>query len=448
MSVIPNTSPAFRASRVAAAPALGSLLPAALVLGAVTFNLFLCFANTNVMGVSDFHVILCEAVILSLVFLISYRSIGNAHLILLGAVVAWPMLLASIRYVTGNDDTIDVKIVRDLAIPIAFFLLGTASRNLRTADRIVAAAVAIVVIVALFEYFWIEMFTRFFNIAKYYIARGTLEARQIFQNSDLFISGMRPAGAQGGRNLLPFLGDHRVSSVFLEPVSLGNFGVIAFIWGLVRARMEHRLYLGTIVGALALIILADSRFGAYLCAMVFVAAFLPLAWTTIGALIMPLAALAVLIVVPLIVTGSYDPQNRYIDNGFVGRFVLSARILADFDALTWFGLQAPGMQAFDSGYAYIISRVGAFGLAGLWLIPFAVRSSDQNFCLFRNLIAVYYGTILCVSNSSFTIKTAALAWFLFGVMVAARAAPNRLSRQMPAGIGVGAGLGVRASRSA
>jgi hypothetical protein len=32
------------------------------------------------------------------------------------------------------------------------------------------------------------------------------------------------------------------------------------------------------------------------------------------------------------------------------------------------------------------------------------------------MLAVYYGTILCVSNSAFTIKTAALAWFLFGVM--------------------------------
>ena len=446
MSATPGISQAFSTSRVAASPALGSFLPAALVLGASTFNLFLCFANTNIMAVSDVHVILCEALILAVVFLVSFRSIDHGHLILLGFVVIWPLLLACVRFVTGNDTTIDVKIVRDLAIPIAFFLLGTASANLRTADRIVAAAVTIVVIVALFEYFWIETFTRFFNIAKYYIARGTLEARQIFQNSDLFISGMRPGGGAqgGGRNLLPFLGDHRVSSVFLEPVSLGNFGVIAFIWGLVRSRMEHRLYFGTIVGALALIVLADSRFGAYLCAMLFVAAYLPVAWTTLGALIMPLTALVVLIIVPLIVTGSYDPENRYIDNGFVGRFVLAARILGDFDVPTWFGLKAPSMQAFDSGYAYTLSRVGAVGLAILWLIPFSIRSSDRNFCLFRNLLAVYYGAILCVSNSAYTIKTAALAWFLLGVMLHASVATNRLSRQMPAGIGATAGFGARA----
>ncbi|MEW6451621.1 MAG: hypothetical protein AB1490_13270, partial [Pseudomonadota bacterium] len=210
-----SSSPVFVVPHVRAVPALGPLLPSALVLGALTFNMALCFANTNVMGVSDLHVILCEAVILAVVFLTAYRALSDVHLILLGFVVVWPLLLASIRYVTGNDTTIDVKIVRDLAIPIGFFLLGTASANLKTADRIVAASVAIVIVVALFEYFWIETFTRFFNVAKYYIARGSLEAKQIYQNSDLYISGMRPAGNQGGRNLLPFLGDHRVSSVFL-----------------------------------------------------------------------------------------------------------------------------------------------------------------------------------------------------------------------------------------
>jgi len=433
MSVTPIASTSFsipRAPAALAGPALPPIIPTLLVLGATTFNMGLCFANTNVMAVSDMYVILCEAVILSLTFLAAYRSIGNTHLILLGFVAIWPMLLACIRFVTGNDSTIDVKIVRDLAIPIGFFLLGTAAPNLKTADRIVGAAVVIVLLVALFEYFWIEMFTKFFNIAKYYIARGSLEAKQLFQNSDLFVSGMRPAGAEGGRNILSFLGDHRVSSVFLEPVSAGNFGVIAFIWGMVRSRMERKLYLGTMAVALVLIVLADSRFGIYLCAIALMASFFPVAWTTLGGLFMPLLAIAVLVVVPIIVTGSYDPQNRNIDNGFVGRFVLSARILGEFDGWTWLALKAPSMQAFDSGYAYAISRLGVIGLAVLWLVPFSLKNPDRNFCLFRNLMAIYYGAIFCVSNSAFTIKTAALAWFLFGVMYQAtttRAALVRLA---------------------
>src|SRR5262249_28478275 len=159
-----------------------------------------------------------EALILSLTFLVCLRSIGHVQLILIGFAALWAFSLASIRFVAGTDDTIDVKIVRDLLIPLAFFLLGTQARDTRSADLVVGAIVGIVLAVALFEYFWLEAFTRLFNVARYYIARGTLEARQIFQSSDLFISGMRPAGLQGGRNLLPFLGDHRVSSIFLEPV--------------------------------------------------------------------------------------------------------------------------------------------------------------------------------------------------------------------------------------
>jgi putative polymerase len=242
---------------------------------------------------------------------------------------------------------------------------------------------------------------------------------------------MRPTGgAQGGRNLLPFLGDHRVSSLFLEPVSLGNFGVIAFIWGLVRTIVERRLYIGIMAAALALIVLADSRFGAYLCVLTVFVAMLPIAWSTLGALALPAIALIVLTIVPVLVTGSYDPQNRYIDNGFVGRFVLSARILGEFDPLTWFGLAASRLQAFDSGYAYIISKIGVIGLAGLWLLPMSIKNPGQQFCLYRNLIAIYLGTILCVSNSPFTIKTASLVWFLLGVVAVAEL-PLRQRMRVP-----------------
>ncbi|HWV41601.1 hypothetical protein [Pseudorhodoplanes sp.] len=388
----------------------------ALVFGAVVFNLALCFANTNVFQIGEAHVVACEALILSLVFLVAYRAMNQLHVILIGFVVLWALSFASVRFLSGSDKTIDIKVIRDLAIPIAFFLLGTRARNIKAVDAIVATIVAAVLALAAFEYFWLEAFTRVFNVAHYYIARGTIEARQIFQNSDLFVSGIRPAGAQGGRNLLPFIGDHRVSSLFLEPVSMGNFGVVAFMWGAVRSRFGGRMQWGIMLGGLAAIVAADSRFGAYLCAITLLVLFLPLAWTTLGTLVLPAAALAVLSVVPLIVTGSYDPQNRYIDNGFVGRFVLSSDILANFDFWTWFGLKAPSMQVFDSGYAYIISRIGVLGVAIFWLTLFSVHGPSRQFGMFRSLAALYFGMILCVSNSPFTIKTAALLWFLVGAL--------------------------------
>jgi putative polymerase len=159
---------------------------------------------------------------------------------------------------------------------------------------------------------------------------------------------------------------------------------------------------------------------------------LPIAWATAGAIVLPVVALAVLTFVPLVVTGSYDPQNRYIDNGFVGRFVLSARILGEFDLSNWFALAAARAQAFDSGYAYIVGRIGVVGLAIFWLLPFAMSSKSVQFSSFRNAVAFYFGTILCVSNSPFTIKTASLLWFLVGVLAVAgrpQTAPMALPRR-------------------
>ena len=75
------------------------------------------------------------------------------------------------------------------------------------------------------------------------------------------VSGFRPADQ--GRTLLSFLGDHRVSSLFLEPSSLGNFGALVTLWAVVRSRMEGRLYLWCVLGGLALLILSDTRFDAY-----------------------------------------------------------------------------------------------------------------------------------------------------------------------------------------
>jgi putative polymerase len=405
----------------AASSTEGSLwIMLALVFGAVTFNMGLCFLNTGFITVSNLHVIGCEAIIITATLLYAYKEMNQAHLLLIGGIVLWTLLLSSLRVIFMTDDAFDIKIVRDLIIPIAFFLLGLRVKNLKHADFIVRVVVLVVLGFALFEYFALDVFIKYFSVAKYYIARGTMEAKQALQSADLFISGMRPAGAEGGRNLFPFLGDHRVSSVFLEPVSLGNFGVIVAIWAMVRSKFGDSYQIGLLLAAFVLIVLADSRFGAYLCILAFVLMLFPLGLATFGVVVLPLVALIVLIVVPLAVTGSYDPQNRYVDNGFVGRFVLAAQILGEFDVWTWLGLRAAQRQTFDSGYAYTISGIGVIGLTALWSVLFAAKGPDRQYYTLRNLMALYYGTILCVSNSPYTIKTASLTWFLIGAAAAVK----------------------------
>jgi putative polymerase len=248
-------------------------------------------------------------------------------------------------------------------------------------------------------------------VAGFYIERGTMAAADAQQSSNLFVSGMRPEGASGGRGLFPFLGNHRVSSIFLEPVSAGNFGIVVFMWALVRSFMERRIFWGLFVSAGLIVVMSDSRFGANFCGMCLLLAFLPMAIRTSLVAVLPVFALLALVLLP-------DPLSAHygIDNGFIGRIILSGRILDRFDVMNWLGLQTPGFITSDSGYAYALGGFGIVGLAFFWTMLLLVKGPDSRFYLLRDLVAAYFAILLCISNSPFTIKTGALMWFLLGIL--------------------------------
>ena len=80
-------------------------------------------------------------------------------------------------------------------IPFAFFLLGLRARDLRSADFIVVISAAVVTAVALFEYFFVDVYLRYFNIIMYYVARGSVATERLeILSTNLFESGIRPEG--------------------------------------------------------------------------------------------------------------------------------------------------------------------------------------------------------------------------------------------------------------
>jgi putative polymerase len=275
----------------------------------------------------------------------------------------------------------------------------------------VRTVATVVIAVGAFEYFFPDIFTRFFNVAGFYIERGAMSATQSPGSSNLFVSGMRPEGAAGGRGLFPILGNHRVSSIFLEPISAGNFGIVVFMWALVRSVMERRAFWGLFAAAAIIIIMPDSRFGANFCALCLLLAFLPAAIRAAAVAVLPLFALIALVVLPDALSASYG-----VDNGFIGRIILSGKILDRFDTLHWLGIKSIDFITSDSGYAYALGGFGLVGLAAFWTMLFMTRGSSPNFYLFRDLAAAYVAVLLCISNSPFTIKTGALLWFLTGIL--------------------------------
>ena len=160
------------------------------------------------------HVMMSEMLLISAALLATRNYLSVVHISVLTLVVAYAVALSVLRWANVPAAGFDFKISRDFVIPIAFFLLGKAVSDVKVADRVIFTCTAIILGFALFEFFFLDAFLKVFSIAKYYIARGTLDSSASAFNvsKGLMASGVRPPDQ--GRTLLAFLGDHRVSSHF------------------------------------------------------------------------------------------------------------------------------------------------------------------------------------------------------------------------------------------
>ena len=382
-------------------------LPFSVVFAAISFNFFLCFVNTNLFDITVTHVMGAELVIITLAMLVAFQTIGTNQIILILGVLLYLMALSLIRAMGSSSSGFDVKIIRDIIIPIAFFLLGTRVSKVSNVDSIVRVCAVVVTVFAIFEYFFLDVFLRYFNILSYYVARGTLEREQVeYFTTELYISGLR----FDGRSLFPFLGEHRVSSIFLEPVSPGNFAVTLFFWALVRSKFERKIYYGLFMMAIFLTIMADNRFSAFLCVAALCASILPLRFLRMAIFISPFLA-----VPSLLFLSTIFPNWGAAENSFAARQVYSGYVLSGLSLSDWLGVGTASADG-DSGYAYTITQIGIVGFVVLWSLIMTLKGTSAQFQLYRSLCGMYLAAILCVSASPFSIKTASLLWFLLGAL--------------------------------
>ena len=382
-----------------------------IILGTIVFNAALCLLNTRGFPINGPIVMLSEVVLIGGAVLACRNYLNAVHLTVLTLIVLYTVALSSVKFVDAQG--FDPKIARDLMIPVVFFVMGRAVENVRAADRIVLGVTVLLLVFAAFEYFALSSFLQVFDVAQYYVARGTIAATELNPSQGLMVSGMRPTDQ--GRTLLPFLGDHRVSSLFLEPSTLGNFGALITLWAIVRTRMEGRLYLFCALGGLTLLALSDTRFAGFLVLIGLVTMMVPPRITTPAVIVLPFVTMFAL----LALAGWAEPYHGApsVDGRSIYERVLySGRVLQSFDIYNWFGLRVSRVQTFDSGYAYLVSNIGIVGFVLIWTLFMSIKGRSQFYYLFRNVIAVCFCALLCISASPFTIKLAAMLWFLLGVL--------------------------------
>jgi putative polymerase len=325
-----------------------------------------------------------------------------AFLALLTASFAYLLIFSIVR---GH---VDPKSFRDILIPLIFFELGRQHADELSADRLLNAVVMLVLAFALFELLFLDQFTKLLNVYSYYVSQGNIQYGAAWaKDSALSLNGIRPEGI--GRTILPnLLGSHRVSSIFLEPVSLGNFSIVTACWALSKPLREYKHILALLIASIVLIALSDSRYGMLTLVILFLARALLPRKAEFTMLFLPLVCIAAMMCIAAYLDRSYTDD-------FLGRLSLSGHALLDTDLSSFFAIDGSEINLGDMGYPALLLHIGFPLCALLWCAFWIVRMKDERGMRMRAYSAIYLSLILCVSGSSmFALKSAGVLWFLLG----------------------------------
>jgi putative polymerase len=388
------------------------ILPALLVISALGFNAALAIINAHVTGLTSGSVIICEFAIVvgaQLLALSHYRQEMDAWYVLAGLLTVFALL----RSVATQ--ALEPKLLRDVLLIPTFTVLGMVSDR-RRLNQLVLAIHAIVIAFLLLEMSSPAFYSDLLKIQSYYVQTRGFQTGDFWNtNSVLFISATRPE-----QRFFPFFDLHRMSSIFLEPVSLGNYCVTiaAFLcarWHTLGTASKWFLIAGNVVA----IVGCDGRFAAVACGAIavlaLVAARLPRRSTVLYLPVITGMVLAAVLLGGLQV-GADD---------FSGRIAFTADLLSRFDVQDFLGISDRYMKlAVDSGLAYFIVTQSIIGLCAVWLfVVYASAEARMEQVRYNHALCLYVSLLLMVSYALFTIKTAALLWFIHGCLQKKRIEP-------------------------
>jgi putative polymerase len=192
-----------------------------ILLLAVTYNAPLAIINAHIMALAPIHAILVEAtLILAALFIamLSWRPDMTRWIMFIALMASWFVITSFGRGIFQPKD------FRDTLLVAAFIMLGM-TVPYKSAQRLFVVFHIIVAAVALFEIIAPTSFSSIFNAKNYYInTRGFLEEQFFVEDSSLF-NAYRP----DDRYFFPALNWLRASSIFLEPVGLGNYCTLSVL---------------------------------------------------------------------------------------------------------------------------------------------------------------------------------------------------------------------------
>ena len=382
---------------------MSSFLPAFILICAVSFNAILAVINGHVITLARSHVILAEVAVYAGAFaIIVFRADRR--------MLPWLLLIFFIvlmgMFVSVGNGEFNAKYIRDVLVIPVFIMLGM-TYQANTFSRSFLVLHTIIFLVAVLEIVSPDTYATIFKILEYYINTRDFTANSFWNTeSTLFVSATRP-----GERFFGFVDWHRASSIFLEPVSLGNYCVIAAILIVACWRelgMAARFYL--IGSTLFLLVACDGRLASVSIVIVLLSVIvLHNVSSRVSTFYLP--------VIVLLSAGYVRLSHNYggYDN-FVGRVAGTINALSQLDLFELMGLNARAAEnAADYGIVYFILSQSLIGVVVIWLTVCLLapgRTSTSR--AYVHAIAIFIPLNLMVSYSFFSIKVASLIWFLYG----------------------------------
>ncbi len=393
-----------------------------LLIAAVTYNLPLSIVNGHGLGIGRNALIGCEILIIGSTLLLvagQWRTDMTRWALMIAAFVLVSLLLTLLR------QGFDAKSLRDMLMIATFVMLGLTVDE-RTARRLFVGLQFAILAVMLVEVLEPDFWSRLVDSRDYFISTRGFSPDQFYGDLELF-------GATRGneRYFLPFLGWNRASSIFLEPLSLGNYcSFSALLMLLFWRSWGWPLRLAMITSWALLLVGSDSRFAALSSIVLLLGA-------PVFARLPAILAVAYL---PLAIAGARIVSKALawnpLSDDFPGRIARGMKQLFKLNIYDLNGFSVPTPALADSGISYLVMSQSIAGVVILQLFLFAiVRPMDNRQRLMIHGTAVSFALSILVSISMLSIKTAALYWFYVGVMLAVPAATTR-----PAGVAAGGPL--------
>lgn len=401
-----NSNANFRSSGLTNSWLL-DIAPSAIVIAAILFNAGLAVVNANAMALTPSIVMLVEGMVTATALAVALLR-WRPEMAPIVVVMSLIFLFGVVRAISTGE--LQPKYIRDVMIIPVFLLLGMASSE-RYLVRTVLFVQTVVLAVFLLESFLPDIHSAIFKIQEYYInTRGTRADQFYNSNSDLFVSATRP-----NARYFPWVNELRMSSIFLEPVSLGNYCsiIVAFTTSCFRRiGLPATIYLA--VTTVLLLMGCDGRLAVLASVIILAAAFVTPYLPPYSAIIyLPLAGLTL-----FSAAGLFGLKSG--EDDFAGRLAGTVEIIHRFELPDLLGISEQFVNStVDSGLAYLIVTQSLPGLILLWtFIAWYVSEKTTEQVRFTHALCIYLTLSMLVSYSLLTIKTAALLWFIQGALQA------------------------------